>query len=159
MVALLTSRYTMDARNPEARRRIAALGDLVAAIRLPSGAHRQAAGTDVVTDLLIVRRRDPAQPGEPNGWEMAPETTLPGGPARVNEYFTAHPEFVLGEIRAGGGMHGENDVTVAGPADASAALAAALATAVTRARARGLTVTEPASQRQPGPAAAAGPVR
>lgn len=142
IVALVSSRYTMDARNPEARRRIAALGDLVAAIRLPDGAHRRAAGTDVVTDLLILRRRDPADPGKPDGWELSPETALPGGTARVNEYFTTHPEFVLGQMQVGRGQFSENDVLVTGPADASAALTSALETAVTRALAQGLTVTE-----------------
>jgi N12 class adenine-specific DNA methylase len=151
MVALLTSRYTMDSRNPEARRRIAALGDLVAAVRLPTGAHRQAAGTDVVTDLLILSRREPGQPGQPNGWELAPETDLPGGPARVNEYFTAHLEYVLGEMRTGRGAHGENDVTVVGSPDAASVLAAALETAVTRARASGLTISERPRGTEPAP--------
>ncbi len=60
LVMVLTSRYTMDARNPAARREIAALADLTGAIRLPSGAHQRAAGTSVVTDLLIF-------PGQPAG--------------------------------------------------------------------------------------------
>ena len=62
LVVLLTSRYTMDARNPAARREIAALADLVGAVRLPSGAHQRAAGTGVVTDLLVLRRREPGRP-------------------------------------------------------------------------------------------------
>ena len=62
IVALLTSRYTMDGRNPQARRQITEMANLVAAVRLPSGAHRRAAGTDAVTDLLILRRRMPGEP-------------------------------------------------------------------------------------------------
>jgi SAM-dependent methyltransferase len=58
LVALITSRYTMDAANPAARREMAQLADLVAAIRLPEDAHQRAAGTHVVTDLLIFRRRE-----------------------------------------------------------------------------------------------------
>jgi hypothetical protein len=54
---VLTSQYTMDAQNPGARREMAKLADLVGAVRLPAGAHRRTAGTDVVTDLLILRRR------------------------------------------------------------------------------------------------------
>ena len=61
LVAVLTSRYTMDARNPAARREIASLADLVGAIRLPGGAHQRAAGTSVVTDLLVLRRREPGR--------------------------------------------------------------------------------------------------
>ncbi len=55
VMAVLTSRYTMDAANPAARRELAAMADLVGAVRLPTGAHRRAAGTDVVTDVLILR--------------------------------------------------------------------------------------------------------
>lgn len=62
LVAVLTSRYTLDARNPAARREMAELADLAGAVRLPSGAHQQAASTTVVTDLLILRRREPARP-------------------------------------------------------------------------------------------------
>jgi SAM-dependent methyltransferase len=69
LVALLTSRYTMDARNPAARREIASLADLVGAVRLPSGAHQRAAGTTVVTDLLILRRREPGR--EPDARKAA----------------------------------------------------------------------------------------
>ena len=74
LVAVLTSRYTMDARNPAARREIASLADLVGAIRLPGGAHQRAAGTGVVTDLLILRRREPGR--------AAGRDRLGAGPAR-----------------------------------------------------------------------------
>src|ERR1035441_6986184 len=59
LMAVLTSHYTMDAQNPGARREMAELADLLDAVRLPTGAHRRAAGSDVVTDLLILRRREP----------------------------------------------------------------------------------------------------
>ena len=62
LVAVLTSRFTMDARNPAARREIASLADLVGAIRLPGGAHQRAAGTSVITDILVLRRREPGRP-------------------------------------------------------------------------------------------------
>ncbi|WP_404949012.1 hypothetical protein HFP70_35100 [Streptomyces sp. ARC14] len=61
LVAVVTSRYTMDGSTPraeDARMEMARKGDLVGAIRLPTGAHRRTAGTDVVTDLLIFRRRE-----------------------------------------------------------------------------------------------------
>ena len=57
LVAVLTSRYTLDAHNPAPRREMAALADLVGAVRLPAGAFREIAGTDVVCDLLVLRRR------------------------------------------------------------------------------------------------------
>ena len=56
---MLSSRYTLDAGNPAARREMAELGDLLGAVRLPTGAHRRAAGTDALTDLLVFRRRAP----------------------------------------------------------------------------------------------------
>ena len=69
VVTVLTSHYTMDATNPAARREIAAMADLVAAVRLPMSAHQRAAGTQVITDVLVLRRRDPADgPGEADGW-------------------------------------------------------------------------------------------
>ena len=68
---MLTSRYTMDARNPAARREIASLADLAGAIRLPGGAHQRAAGTGVVTDLLILRRREPGRQPDATAWEQA----------------------------------------------------------------------------------------
>jgi hypothetical protein len=61
-VAVLTSRYTLDSSSDAARREMAAQADLVGAIRLPSRAFWRVAGTEVVTDLLILRRRDPDQP-------------------------------------------------------------------------------------------------
>src|SRR6266700_4120898 len=78
LVMALTSRYTMDARNPAARREIASLADLAGALRLPGGAHQRAAGTAVVTDLLILRRREPGRPMDPTAWEQSRLTTLDG---------------------------------------------------------------------------------
>ena len=69
LVAVLTSHYTMDAQNPAARREIDQLGELLGAVRLPTGAHRRTAGTDALTDLLILRRRDPSGDPDPAGWE------------------------------------------------------------------------------------------
>src|SRR5437588_1657419 len=69
LMAVLTSRFTMDARNPAARREIASLADLLGAIRLPGGAHQRAAGTSVITDLLILRRREPGRAPDAVGWE------------------------------------------------------------------------------------------
>jgi SAM-dependent methyltransferase len=100
LVAVLTSRYTMDARNPAARREIASLADLAAAVRLPSGAHQRAAGTAVVTDLLILRRREPGRPPDTTAWEQARMVDVDGIQLPVNEYFLDRPEMVLGELGA-----------------------------------------------------------
>lgn len=62
LVVLLTSHYTLDSQNPAARREINQLADLLGAVRLPTGAHRRAAGTDAITDLLVLRRRESDRP-------------------------------------------------------------------------------------------------
>ena len=82
IVAVLTSRYTLDARNPAARREMNARADLLGAVRLPTGAHRRAAGTDAITDLLMFRRREPGRaPPPPPGKAPAPSssTARPSG--------------------------------------------------------------------------------
>ncbi|MHB8672023.1 MAG: methyltransferase domain-containing protein, partial [Acidimicrobiales bacterium] len=105
VVTVLTSHYTMDAANPAARREIAAMADLVAAVRLPMSAHQKAAGTQVITDVLVLRRRGEGDPPpEDSGWES---TVAIGGDEQrqvyVNTYFAQHPERVVGStgIRAG----------------------------------------------------------
>lgn len=80
MVAVLTSQYTMDAQNPGARREMAMLADPVGAIRPRQGAHRRTAGTDVVTDMFILRCREPGLPPADDGlWE----TVTPDQPRRA----------------------------------------------------------------------------
>jgi SAM-dependent methyltransferase len=91
LVMLLTSRYTLDAQNPAARREMAGLAELVGAVRLPSHAHRRAAGTEVVTDLLVLRRREDGRLAADVKWEVARPLDIPGGQAIVNEYFHRHP--------------------------------------------------------------------
>ena len=127
LVAVVTSRYTMDARNPAARREIAALADLAGAVRLPTGAHQRAAGTAVVTDLLIFRRREPGREPDATGWEQTRMAELDGVQVPVNEYFLDRPDAVLGELRAARGAYNAEDLVVAPSGDTGAALARALA--------------------------------
>jgi N12 class adenine-specific DNA methylase len=112
LVLVVTSRYTMDARNPAARREIAGLADLVAAVRLPSGAHQRAAGTGVVTDLLILRRREPGRDPCGTAWEQARLTELDGTEVPVSQYFLDHPGHVLGELAAEHGTYRADDLVV-----------------------------------------------
>src|SRR5690606_31930532 len=77
VVAMVTSSFTMDSQNPAARREIAAKADFLGAIRLPNGAHRRVAGTDALTDILILRRRD-GEARQLNGpFELAVKAELP----------------------------------------------------------------------------------
>jgi N12 class adenine-specific DNA methylase len=129
LVAVLTSRYTLDAQNPAARREMNALADLLGAVRLPSGAHRRAAGTEVVTDLLVFRRRETGAEPASTGWELTRALELDGAQLRVNAHFDAHPAHVLGDYAVGAGLHGAPGLRVVAADDAltPARLAAALA--------------------------------
>jgi N12 class adenine-specific DNA methylase len=106
-VAVITSAFTSDAQRTKAREEIAELGDLVGALRLPTKAFDRQAGTDVVTDLLIFRRREAGRvpSAQTEQWITTSKAELPGGEIQVNDYFLAHPENVLGELGVGSGMY------------------------------------------------------
>jgi SAM-dependent methyltransferase len=157
LMAVLTSRYTMDARNPAARREIAALADLVGAVRLPSGAHQRAAATNVVTDLLILRRREPGREPSATAWEQTRMVSLDGAQIPVNQYFLSHPGNVLGELRAVHGAYRADDLVVTATGDTGPVLETAQERIAGHARARRLTWAGAAgSPGAPGPAAPAG---
>lgn len=124
LLLALTSRYTLDARNPAARRELAQHGDLLGALRLPSGAMRRTAGTEAIMDLLVLRRREPGQePAGVLGWDRTVETPLTYEPdestqsGRMNAYLADHPERVLGQSVLGRGMYGDGDLIVRGDLD------------------------------------------
>ncbi|WP_433357720.1 Eco57I restriction-modification methylase domain-containing protein (plasmid) [Microtetraspora malaysiensis] len=139
IVAVITSRYTMDSQDSTSRREMAKYGDLVGAVRLPSGAHRKAAGTDVVTDLLIFRKRGPNDPPGDMSWVDAPQMDVNGASLPVNTYFQQHPEQVLGEMTTGRGQFTDKDLIVKGNADAAAGMRSALDRVVADAEATGRT--------------------
>lgn len=117
IVAVLTSAFTLDARNPAARREMASMGELVAAVRLPTGTHRRAAGTDVVTDLLVLRRRaDETEPVD-RSWETVAGVEVAGRAIQINRYFVDHPAHVLGHLGVGQGMYGAETLTIQGDLD------------------------------------------
>ncbi len=154
IVALLSSRYTLDAQNPAARREMNALGDLIGAVRLPSGAHQRSAATNVVTDLLLLRRREPSTAPTSIAWEQAPTIELDGARARLNGYYLEHPQHVLGRLAITSGQYATPSLTV--QADARAlpeALSEALSEITTRARANGQAMS--ARRTAPGPEPAA----
>ena len=141
LVIVLTSRYTMDARNPAARREIAELADLVGAVRLPSGAHQRGAGTTVVTDLLILRRREPGRTPDPTPWEQARLTRIGDAELPVNEYFLANPHLILGTMDARHGVYNADDLVVRPTSDTTRAFREALTPICADAATRGLTWT------------------
>ncbi|AHK35497.1 hypothetical protein Pd630_LPD10047 (plasmid) [Rhodococcus opacus PD630] len=113
-VATITSAFTSDGARTSAREEIAELGDLVGAIRLPSKAFDRQAKTDVVTDLLIFRRResDREQTRQTQQWIKTSSTRIDDEIFTVNDYFQAHPENVLGTMRVGNGLHGRTSLNV-----------------------------------------------
>ena len=162
LVAVLTSRYTADARNPAARREIDSRADLIGALRFPAGAFSAAAGTDVVADLVVLRRRGGGD--ERRGLSWASTVTVPGDdagsgePVYVNELFATRPDLVLGHLGVDRGMYRERELTVTATGDLLPALVRALADLVADARRRHLTFTpRPATVVAPAPATAATP--
>src|SRR5699024_7281390 len=140
---------TMDAQIPGARREMAMLADLVGAVRLPAGAHRRTAGTDVVTDLLILRRREVGQPPADDLWETVTPISLDGQAAKINAYFDHHPEHVLGTLSIRQGMYGRPTVTVDGDLDRlETDLADVLDQITFAARRRNLAFTAPTAEHQ-----------
>ncbi|WJZ68603.1 helicase-related protein [Kocuria rosea] len=112
VVGVLSSAFTLDAQNPAVRREMAETADLLGAVRLPTGAHRRAAGTDALTDVLIFRRRLPGEEPLDQGWVETAPVELDGQQGRMNSYFLDHPERVLGEPMIGNGMYGAATLTV-----------------------------------------------
>ncbi len=120
LVIVLSSRYTLDAANPAARREMSDLADLLGAVRLPTGAHRRAAGTDALTDLLVFRRRPAGAEPLSQSWITTRTVQVSGGEARINEHFLTHPDRVLGQLEIGHGMYAADTLKVAGDRDAEA---------------------------------------
>jgi len=127
LLVAITSRYTLDSRNPAARRELASLGDFVGAVRLPSAAHRAAAGTDVVTDIVVFRRRsDGDTPSHAGPWQATVPLDIDGGMRPVNEWFASEPVLVVGRLVAGNGIYAREDLSVELDAPLEPALDAAV---------------------------------
>ena len=109
IVAFVTSRYTMDSKDSTARKHMAERADLLGAIRLPNNAFKANAGTDVVSDIIFLQKRDRPADIEP-AWMQLGKTD--DGFA-VNSYFVEHPEMVLGELTAESTQYGREELTVA----------------------------------------------
>ena len=109
VVAFVTSRYTMDSKDSTARKHMAERADLLGAIRLPNNAFRANAGTDVVSDIIFLQKRDRPADIEP-AWVQLGKTE--DGFA-INQYFVDHPEMILGELTTESTQYGREELTVA----------------------------------------------
>lgn len=132
LAAFVTSSGTMDKADSRARETIAAAADLVGAIRLPAGSFRADAGTDVVVDVLFIRKRKDGEVAGDQGWLDLAEVRSPGeddGGIRVNRWFAEHPDMVLGEHALRRGIYGPDETYTCLPrpdVDLDAALASAI---------------------------------
>ena len=109
VIAFVTSRYTMDSKDSTARKHMAECADLLGAIRLPNNAFKANAGTEVVSDIIFLQKRDRPADIEPD-WVQLGKTE--DGFA-INQYFVDHPEMVLGELTAESTQYGREELTVA----------------------------------------------
>ena len=109
VVAFVTSRYTMDAKDSTVRRYLAQRAELLGAIRLPENAFKANAGTEVVSDIIFLQKRD-------RPLDIVPEWTQTGQTGdgfTMNKYFIDHPEMMLGRPTAESTQYGKQDYTVA----------------------------------------------
>ena len=102
VMALVTSKGTMDKDNPSVRKYIAQRAELLGAIRLPNDTFKGNAGTEVVSDILILQKRDRLIDIEPD-WVYL-DTDENG--IKMNSYFVQHPEMILGEMKMVSGRFG-----------------------------------------------------
>ena len=106
-MAFVTSRYTLDSKDSSARKHMAERADLLGAIRLPNNAFKANAGTDVVSDIIFLQKRDRPADIEP-AWVQLGKTA--DGIA-INSYFADRPEMVLGNLELESTQYG-HDLTV-----------------------------------------------
>lgn len=108
VMALVTSKGTMDKENPAVRKYIAQRAELLGAIRLPNNTFKGNAGTEVVSDILILQKRDRIIDIEPDWVHL---NTDENG-IRMNSYFVEHPDMVLGDMKMVSGRFGEEATCV-----------------------------------------------
>ena len=108
VIAFITSRYTMDKESPDVRKYIAERADLLGAIRLPNNAFKANAGTEVVSDILFLQKRDHPQVIEPDWVHLG----VNSDGFAINSYFIDHPEMILGRMTSENTQYGRQDFTV-----------------------------------------------
>lgn len=120
LVMFITSSFTMNSQDNAIRQYLMDRADLLGAIRLPNTAFKGNAGTDVVTDILILKKRVPGTAYSGETFLEAPQKSIPGSwrTVNINEYFSAHPEMVLGKETVTRGMYGAETLTYAPLEDA-----------------------------------------
>ena len=111
LMAVITSKGTMDKQNPSIRKYIADRAELVGAIRLPNTAFKQTANTEVVTDILFFRKREEKINATIENTEWLATGNTEDG-YEINNYYISHPEMILGTLVKETGLYGAEDITV-----------------------------------------------
>jgi N12 class adenine-specific DNA methylase len=115
LIMFITSKGTLDKRDTALREYVSQQADLSGAIRLPNDAFKKNANTEVTTDIVMLRKRLPGELSSGPAWREVVETTNSAGEViPVNEYFAAHPEMMLGEMRLEGTMYARAEPTLVG---------------------------------------------
>jgi N12 class adenine-specific DNA methylase/adenine-specific DNA methylase len=114
VMALITSRYTMDKQDDTIRAYLTESADLLGAIRLPNTAFKGNAGTEVTTDILFLRKRVPGAKPIGEAWRKLETIHTEDGPIEVNEYFAHHPQMMLGAMKLSGTMYRGGEPALAG---------------------------------------------
>ena len=117
VVAIITSRYTMDKQETSVRDYLAERALLLGAIRLPNTAFAENAGTSVTTDILFLQKRGHERPGVEVQWLGLTPFRTEQGTIEINEYFVQHPEMMLGRMEVDVGQYGAPSPTLAGNLD------------------------------------------
>jgi N12 class adenine-specific DNA methylase len=114
VMALITSRYTMDKQDETVRKYLAEKADLLGAIRLPNTAFKGNAGTEVTTDILFLKKRQPGIQTAGHAWQQLGVVASEDGPIPVNEYYARNPERMLGTLKLEGTMYRGAEPTLEG---------------------------------------------
>lgn len=114
VMALITSRYTMDKQDSAVREYLADRADLVGAVRLPNTAFKGNAGTEVTTDILFLKKRVKGAAPAGEAWTATQPVQIEGTPVPLNEYYVRHPEMMLGTMSLTGTMYRGKEPTLAG---------------------------------------------
>ena len=114
VLALITSRYTLDKQDATIRNHLAERTDLIAAIRLPNTTFKANAGTEVTTDILFLQKRAAGARANAESWQDLAAIETQDGPVSINEYFVRHPEMMLGTMRLERGLYNAREPTLAG---------------------------------------------
>ncbi len=109
VIAFITSKGTLDKENPNVRKYIAQRADLLGAIRLPNDTFKAAAGTEVTSDIIFLQKRDRLVDIEPDWVHLATDENG----IKMNAYFVANPEMVLGDMQMVSGPHGMESACIA----------------------------------------------